>query len=94
MDEDHLNAARMIDDQVVGKNGIALGKLRDLLIDSREGRINFACIEIGDEQVERQMACVPWSQLRIASDGELRLDVSLETLVAFSQWQKYKQEES
>ena len=93
MDENHFNAARMIDDQVIGKNGIALGRLRDLLIDSREGRINFACIEIGNAQVEQEVACVPWSQLRIAPDGGLRLDVSLETLVAFSQWQQYKLEE-
>lgn len=93
MKERYIEAASVIDKRVLGKSGIALGKISDLLIDSREGRIDYASIEIALEETSSRVVYVPWSQLKVSSGGDLTLDVSQETLLGFSRWQTHRTEE-
>lgn len=94
MTESHIEAAKVIDDPVIGKQNAELGIIKDLLIDQRDGRIDFACVELRGKSGERRVAVVPWSQFRIDDDGEIRLDVSRDTLSAFSHWQTNRKEEN
>lgn len=93
MNDSHIEAARVIDDPVIGKNDSVLGIIRDLLIDERDGRIDYACVELHGKSAGKRIAIVPWSQFRIAPRGVIRLDVSRDTLVAFSHWQTKRKEE-
>lgn len=87
MNANHIEAAKIIDERVLGKNGEALGRIIDLLISTHGGRIDFACIELSRHQNDRQLAYVPWSQLQVSVGGRVHLDVSRDTLAALSRWQ-------
>lgn len=94
MNDSHIEAAKVIDDPVIGKNDAVIGIIRDLLIDERDGRIDYACVELRGRSPGKRVAIVPWSQFRVAPRGTIRLDVSHDTLVAFSRWQSNRKEEN
>ena len=94
MNDSHIEAAQVIDDPVIGKHDVVLGTIKDLLIDERDGRIDYACVELRGSSTETRTAIVPWSQFRIVPRGAIRLDVSRDTLIAFSRWQSNRKEEN
>lgn len=94
MDESFFKTGGVMDGPVIGKNGQSLGKLHDLLINRRDGRIAYACVQLQSDSRGRRVAYVPWSQFRISADGEITLGISRESLVAFSHWKTGKKEEN
>lgn len=94
MNAKHLEAAKLIDEPVLGKNGEALGRISDLLISKPAGRIDYACIEMSRGRNDRQLALVPWSQMEVTGGGHVHLDVSRDSLAALSQWQLNLKEET
>lgn len=94
MNDSLIEAARVIDDPVIGKQGTVIGIIKDLLFDKRDGRIDYARVELRGEATGTRVATVPWSQFRLEQRGAIRLEVSLETLVAFSRWQSNRKEEN
>ena len=56
--------------RIVDPNGVHVGHIRDVLIDLREGRIEYVCIAIADAAGDFESeAIVPWSALRSRDDG-------------------------
>jgi sporulation protein YlmC with PRC-barrel domain len=80
----HCRVSKIESLQVRNTNGDDLGKIKDLVIDVRPGKIAYAALDFGDFLgVGDKMFAVPWSAFTVKEDGKdhyLVLDVTKERL--------------
>ena len=77
-----INAATLIDGEVVNAQGEALGKLEAIMLDVGSGRIAYAVLSFGGLLgIGSKLFAIPWSALTLdAREKRLVLDVSREKL--------------
>lgn len=77
-----LSASTLTGDKVVNRAGENLGKIDDIMIDVREGRIGYAVLSFGGVLgMGDKLFAVPWNSLELDSDNkEFVLDLDKEML--------------
>lgn len=79
---DYLSASTLKGDRVVNEAGDDLGKIEELMIDLRDGRLAFAVLSFGGFLgMGNKLFAIPWQAFRLKlHDHALVLDVPKETL--------------
>lgn len=60
-----VGATRIVGETVVDRQGRQLGKIHELVLDAREGRVAYAVLAYGSKQV-----AVPWRALEFSNTEE------------------------
>ena len=81
-DQRSLSASSLVGDQVKNKEGDQLGKLEDLMLDTKSGKISYAVVSLeGDQKPATRFYAVPWSAVKVnREDKAVVFDVSKEKL--------------
>jgi sporulation protein YlmC with PRC-barrel domain len=77
-----LSATSLIGDDVRNPQGEALGSIKDIMIDTGTGRIEYAVLQFGGVMfIGDKLFAVPWDQLTVdTAEKKLILDVPKEKL--------------
>ena len=79
-----VSASKIIGEAVVNRQNEDLGKIHELVIDAKEGRLAYAVLSFGGFMgVGTKLFALPWSALEFAStENKLILNVDKEKLAA------------
>jgi sporulation protein YlmC with PRC-barrel domain len=70
-----VGAEELLAAQVVDCNGSRIGRLRDLMVDLRIGRIAYGVVALdGAPRLNRRLIAVPWNAMHVDGDGNLRVN--------------------
>jgi sporulation protein YlmC with PRC-barrel domain len=77
-----LSASTLEGDKVVNATGEDIGKIDEIMIDTRTGRVAYAVLSFGGFMgMGDKLFAVPWSRLSLDEDNkQFHLDVDKETL--------------
>lgn len=77
-----LDLAAVARNDVLGSGGERVGHIRELIVNSADGRIEFATLVLKQDPCDKPLTVrVPWSQFDLqVNDAHLKLDMSLAVL--------------
>ncbi|WP_298447461.1 PRC-barrel domain-containing protein [uncultured Marinobacter sp.] len=78
----NIELSRLLHRSVKGRNGEVLGRIGDIILDARYGRIEYVKLIMNDDESEGEKSvAVPWSQFKLTNvSTEIELNISRKVL--------------